>query len=167
MKIRTRLSNKAIFHWIFIIIVSGLLFNSQNRSVTYLIISFIVLTLIFNRITYLKLKADSLVITKNNIFFVPTDKFFINLNDITKLSLIDSRDIQLNNSGKYLEFEAVVVVEVLTGTLFYKPDFILIIDFIDNKRVESELNSDRGSMLKMFTLLQKEIHELKNQSYGI
>jgi len=122
---------------------------------------------IFNRITYLKLKADTLLITKTNFLFVPTYKFLINLNDIVRLPLTDYRDIHINNFRKYVEFEAVVVVEALTGALFYKPNFILIIDLIDHKRVEFEFNSDRNSMLNMITLLQKRIQELKNQSYAI
>jgi hypothetical protein len=65
-----------------------------------------------------------------------------------------------------VEFEAVIIVEALTGTLFYKPNFILIIDLIHNKRVKLELNADKKSVIKMITLLQKQIHERNIPSYG-
>ncbi|MFO7829733.1 MAG: hypothetical protein R6V23_14005 [Bacteroidales bacterium] len=165
---KTKPDNKIIIHWILITALLGvLLYYIENKSILYLTGSLIILSLIFNRITYLKLKADSILITKNNFLFVPTYKFLINLNDITRLSLIDYRDIEINNSRKYSEFEAVVIVEAITGTLFYKPNFILVIDLIPNKRVEFEINADRKSMLKLITVLQKQIHEHKNKSYGI
>lgn len=81
---------------------------------------------IFNRITYLKLKADTLLITKTNFLFVPTYKFLINLNDIVRLPLTDYRDIHINNFRKYVEFEAVVVVEALTGIQFYSYNLLNI-----------------------------------------
>lgn len=156
--IKPRPGNKIIFHWIFIMTISGLLlFYTQNRPVTYLIISFIVMPLIFNRITYLRLNTHSLKITKTNFLFIPTYKFLINLNDIKGLSVLDYRAIDINSSKKNVEFEAVVIIEALTGTLFYKPNYILVIDLKQNKRVEFELNSDKESDLKMIILLQKEL----------
>lgn len=47
--------------------------------------------------------------------------YLININDITSLSLIDFNDLRIENSKKYVEFEAVVIVEALTGTLFINP----------------------------------------------
>lgn len=165
---KTRLNNKILFHWIFIMVVSGLLlFYTPNTPVIYFIVSFMMMTLIFNRGAILKIKSDNILITKTNFLFIPTFKFLINLKDITRLTLIDYRDIEINNSRKYAEFEAVVIVEAITGTLFYKPDYILVVDLIQNRRVEFEINADRKIMLKIIPLLQKQINELNNQPYGI
>ncbi|HKL08520.1 MAG TPA: hypothetical protein VJ896_07085 [Bacteroidales bacterium] len=165
---KTRLNNKILFHWIFIMAVSGLLlFYTPNMPVIYFIVSFMMMTLIFNRASFLKIKSDNILITKTYFLFIPTFKFLINIKDITRLSLIDYRDIEINNSRKYAEFEAVIIVEALTGTLFYKPEYILVIDLKQNRSFEFEINADRKSMLKMITLLQKQINERNNQPYGI
>ncbi len=158
---KTRPNNKIIFHWVLTATMLGLLlFYIENKFMLYLISSIIILSLLLNRITYLRINDKSLLIAKTIFLFIPTFKSSINLKDVKKLSLIDYRDIEIKNSRKYPEFEAVVVVEAITGTLFYKPDYILEIDLLQNKRVEIEINAHRKGVNKIMRLLQKQIHEL-------
>lgn len=160
---KTRPTNKIIFHWILIITGIGLLlYYTENKAVLYITVSLAMIILIFNRSTFLRLKADKLLITRTNFLFIPTYKFLINLNEITNLSLIDYRDVETNKSRKYAEFEAVVIVEAITGTLFYKPNYMLVIDLIQNKRFEFELNSQRKDILKIITRLQNQINKRDN-----
>lgn len=159
MIMKTRPNNKIIFYWILALTLIGLLFfYTENKPILYITGSFIVITLIFNRVSYLKLKADKLLLTKNSFLFIPTFKFLINTDDITSLSLIDFKHLRINDSRKYAEFEAVVIVEALTGTLFYKPNYKLIINLTHNRRVELELNSCKKDVLKIIGDLQKQIN---------
>jgi hypothetical protein len=156
---KTRPNNKIIFYWILALTLIGLLFfYIENKPILYITSSFIVLTLIFNRVSYLKLKADSLLIAQTSFLIFPTFKFLINTNDIINLSLIDYKDIRINDSRKYAEFEAVVVIEIITGTLFYKPNYKLVIDLTQNKRVEFDINSRKKDVLKILGDLQKQIN---------
>ncbi|MDA3953373.1 MAG: hypothetical protein PF485_06985 [Bacteroidales bacterium] len=156
---KTRPNNKIIFYWILALTLIGLLFfYIENKPILYITSSFIVLTLIFNRVSYLKLKADSLLIAQTSFLIFPTFKFLINTNDIINLSLIDYKDIRINDSRKYAEFEAVVVIEIITGTLFYKPNYKLVIDLTQNKRVEFDINSRKKDVLKIIGDLQKQIN---------
>ncbi len=156
---KTRPNNKIIFYWILVLTLIGLLFfYIENKPILYITGSFIVLTLIFNRVSYLKLKTDSLLIAKTSFLIIPTFKFLIKTNDIINLSLIDYKDIRINDSRKYAEFEAVVLIEIITGTLFYKPNYKLIIDLTKNKRVEFDINSRKKDVLKIIGDLQKQIN---------
>ncbi len=127
----------------------------ENKFILYTTVSFLIMTFIFNRATYLKLKNDSLLITKTNFLFIPTFKSLINVSDIKNLSLIDYRNINANNSRKYAEFEAVVIVKLITGTFFYKPNYKLIVDLTQNKRIELEINSQRKDILIIIRDLKK------------
>jgi len=156
--LKTRPDNKIIIHWILSISVSIiLLLFIPNKPVMYLFVSLINMSLIFNSSSYLKLNRDSLLITKNNFLFIPTQKTLINLSDITNLSLMDYRPFDINNCRKHVEFEAVVIVEAMTGSLFYKPNYILVIDLLQDKRLEFELNSDTKNVLTIVSFLQNSL----------
>jgi len=120
------------------------------------------MSLIFNRTVYLILKTDSLLLIKTNFLFIPTFKLSFKIDDIISLSLIDYKYIDISNSRKNVEFEAVVIVEVITGTFFYKPNYKLTIDLTQNKRIELELNSHRKDTLKILTDLQSQIDNRHN-----
>ena len=160
---KTKLNHKIIFHWVFILSLIGLLiYYIENKSILYTIVSFLIMTLIFNRTTYLKLKSDSLLITKTNFLFIPTSKVLFNINDIKSLSLTDYRDIDVYNSRKYAEFEAVVIVEIITGIFFYKPNYKLVVYLTQNKRIELEINSRKKDIIKIIMDLQKLIIKRHN-----
>ena len=156
-------SIKIILHWILVVIVSVLLlYYIENKSILCISLCLLIMSLIFNRTVYLILKTDSLLLIKTNFLFIPTFKLSFKIDDIISLSLIDYKYIDISNSRKNVEFEAVVIVEVITGTFFYKPNYKLTIDLTQNKRIELELNSHRKDTLKILTDLQSQIDNRHN-----
>jgi len=156
-------SIKIILHWILVVIVSVLLlYYVENKSILCISLCLLIMSLIFNRTVYLILKTDSLLLIKTNFLFIPTFKLSFKIDDIISLSLIDYKYIDISNSRKNVEFEAVVIVEVITGTFFYKPNYKLTIDLTQNKRIELELNSHRKDTLKILTDLQSQIDNRHN-----
>ena len=160
---KTKPANIIIFHWILIIISIGLLYYiTDNKAIIYSVAIYFILSLIFNGVTYLKLKEDRIIITRTCFLFIPISKLSVNINDIVKLSLIDCRDIREKESRRYLDFEANVIVDIITGSYFYKPIYILAINLVQNKKIELEINSPRKDTLRITSNLQEQIKATQN-----
>lgn len=160
---KTKPSIKIILHWILVVIVLVLLlYYAENKFILYISVCMLIMSLIFNKTVYLKLKTDSLLVIKTNFLFIPTYKLLIKIDDIINLSLTDYKYVDVNDSRKDVEFEGVVIVEIITGTFFYNPNYKLTIDLTQNKRIELELNSHRKDTLKIMTDLQSQIDNRHN-----
>ncbi|MCD4835096.1 MAG: hypothetical protein K8R31_14960 [Bacteroidales bacterium] len=157
---RAEVSTKIIFHWILMILIIGLLayFIEINTIVFSILISLFLLTLILNRTTYLNLKNGQLIITKKNFLFIPTFKLSIDINKIDKLTIINYRNSIPEYTRRFVDFEAVIIVEILTGTYFYKPTNKLIIDLGQNNLIEIEINVQRKRKIKQ--KLKKKLTQL-------
>lgn len=115
-------SIKIILHWILVVIVLVLLlYYAENKFILYISVCMLIMSLIFNKTVYLKLKTDSLLVIKTNFLFIPTYKLLIKIDDIINLSLTDYKYVDVNDSRKDVEFEGVVIVEIITGTFFITP----------------------------------------------
>ncbi len=147
---RAGVSTKIIFHWILVILIIGLLayFIEMATIVFSILIGLFLLTLILNRTTYLNLKDAQLIITKKNFLFIPTFKLSVDINKLDNLIIIDYRNSIPEDACWFMDFEAVIIVEILTGTYFYKPANKLIIDLGQNNPIEIEINTQRKRKIK-------------------
>ncbi len=147
---RTGVSTKIIFHWMLVILITGslLYYIEINTKGFLIIIGLLLLTLILNRTTYLKLKNGRLIITKKNFLFIPTFKLSVDINKLDNLTIIDYRNSIPEDARWFVDFEAVIIVDILTGTYFYKPTNKLIIDLGQNNLVEIEINTQRKRKIR-------------------
>ena len=159
MIIRTRPNNKIIIHCILVTLVIGILiyYFQINTPFLLFLIGFLLLTLILNRTTYLNLKDGKLIITKTMFLFIPTLQLSIDLNKIDKLTIIDTRNKNDDDVRLYVDFEAGIIVDILTGTYFYKPTFTLFVSLEQNKVTEIEINILKKDMTKFKKELKKLI----------
>ena len=154
---RTVPNKKIIFHWILVISVIGLLVSYIEINTTWvlILISFFVLTLILNRTTYLNLKNGQLIISKKSFLVIPTFKLSIDLNKIDKFTMIDSRDDNYEDTRMFVDFEAGIIVDILTGIYFYKPTYTLIIASGQNNLTEIKINTQKKDVIKIEQELKK------------
>ena len=159
MIIRTRPNNKIIIHCILVTLVIGILiyYIEINTPFLLFLIGFLLLTLLLNRTTYLNLKDGKLIITKTIFLFIPTLQLSIDLNRIDKLTIIDTRNKDDEDVRLYVDFEAGIIVDILTGTYFYKPTFTLFVSLEQNKVTEIEINTQKKDMTKFKKELKKLI----------
>ena len=147
---KTGTSTKIIFHWILVtlMIVLMLYYIEINPFGFLIIIGLLLLTLILNRTSYLNIKDGRLIITKKNFLFIPTFKLSIDSNKVDNLSIIDYRDSTRENTRLFADFKTKVIVDILTGTYFYKPTNKLVIDLGQNNLNEIEINTQRRRKIK-------------------
>ncbi|MDA3952715.1 MAG: hypothetical protein PF485_03645 [Bacteroidales bacterium] len=153
---RTRPNNKIIFHWILVMLVTGLLvYNIEINTICFLIlITLFLLTLILNRTTYINIKGGKLIITKKAFLFISTFQLSIDINKIDELTISDCRDNIHEENRLFVDFEAVVIVDILTGTYYYKPTYTLNISSAQNNLTEIEINTQRKDIIKIKQVLK-------------
>ena len=153
---KTGPSTKILFHWILVFsIIALLLYYDINKIGLAMLIGFLLLTLIFNQATFLNLKNGKLIITKKNFLFISTFQLSIDLDKTVELTIIDYRENNPENLSSIVDFEAVILVDILTGTYFYKPTNKLVIELTQNNFTEVEINTRRKDIIRIKQVLKK------------
>jgi len=161
---KTKPNNKILFHHFLItILIIPLVFYIENKSLRYVVISFILLNLLLNETTHLKLTTNKLEIYRNILFVIPTFRYTIKVKDITGIHLLNYKHVY-QDSLSNINFEASVITKIITGPLFYKADNILVIDLYKNKKLVSEINSNERSVINIITKLQPD-SQINKQDY--
>lgn len=147
---KTRPNNKIVMHWIIVTPIIGLLltFIKINTIGFTILIGLLFLTLVLNRTTYINVKNDFLLITKNHFLFFPTFRFSINLNLIENITIMDA-GADIPGTDSVSDFDTALLIDLLTGIYFYKPRFKVSILSKQKKLTEIEINTSKSDLLKI------------------
>lgn len=147
---RTKPHIKIIIHWILIVVINTILLTYLYVNLTgFLILAGIfLLSLIFNRTTIFIVKDEKLTIRKNNLLVLPFFERSFRLEEIDKFQVMDL-GLTLPGGDTGFDFDAMLILELFTGSYFYKPRYKIRVCLKQKEDFETEVNISKNEIEKI------------------